>query len=94
MGAKPLREYMEVRGYADAAQWVYTQALEPGQLHNGDLISIHEVRQIHARAMTPVWQVPPHADATEREAPGMFREHDIRPFGGECDRRHGPWCPQ
>lgn len=23
VGAKPLAEYLEVRGYADAAQWVY-----------------------------------------------------------------------
>jgi len=27
VGAKPLREYMEVKGYADAARWVYAQAL-------------------------------------------------------------------
>ena len=30
VGNKELREYMEVRGYADAARWVYGQALEPG----------------------------------------------------------------
>ena len=30
VGAKPLREYMEVKGYADAARWVYAQALNPG----------------------------------------------------------------
>ena len=93
VGAKPLREYMEVKGYADAAQWVYTQALEPGDWHNGDLISIHEVRQIHARAMTPVWQVSPHPDATEREAPGMFREHDIRPFSGGMRPPTWPMVP-
>ena len=29
VGNKELREYMEVRGYADAAQWVYGQA--PGR---------------------------------------------------------------
>lgn len=29
VGAKPLREYAEVKGYADAAQWVYGQALDP-----------------------------------------------------------------
>ena len=32
--------------------------------------------------MTPVWQVAPHADATPREAPGRFREHEIHPFPG------------
>ena len=41
-----------------------------------------EVRQIHHAAMTPVWEVEPHPDATAREAPGAFREHDIRPFPG------------
>lgn len=30
VGAKPLKEYMEVQGYGSAAQWVYGQALEPG----------------------------------------------------------------
>ena len=30
VGNKELREYMEVKGYADAARWVYGQALEPG----------------------------------------------------------------
>jgi hypothetical protein len=44
-------------------------------------MSIHEVRQVHTLAMSPVWQVAPHPDGTEREAPGMFREHDIHPFG-------------
>ena len=79
VGAKPLREYMEVEGYAQAAHWVYGHALEP-DWHSGDLISVTEVRLIHERSMTPVWQVSPHPDAFDREGPGMFREHDIRPF--------------
>jgi hypothetical protein len=33
-------------------------------------------------AMTPVWDVEPHPDATPREEPGNFREHDIQPFPG------------
>lgn len=82
VGAKPLKEYLEVEGYARAARWVYGQALEPGDWATGELITVTEVKQIHARAMTPVWQVSPHPDATDREAPGMYREHDIRPFYG------------
>jgi integrase len=35
--------------------------------------------QIHALPMAAVWQIAPHTDATDREAPGMFREHDIHP---------------
>ncbi|MBG0813080.1 Fic family protein [Planomonospora sp. ID82291] len=80
VGAKSLREYNEVQGYGDAAQWVYGQALEPDVWHDGNLITLNEVRRIHHAAMTPVWDVAPHPDATEREGPGNFREHDIEPF--------------
>lgn len=82
VGAKPLKEYVEVQGYGAAARWVYGQALAPGDWHDGKLIRLYEVRQVHARAMGPVWEVAPHPDASEREGPGMFREHDIRPFDG------------
>ncbi|MFI6629818.1 Fic family protein [Nonomuraea fuscirosea] len=30
--------------------------------------------------MTPVWDIDPHPEATDREGPGNFREHDIHPF--------------
>lgn len=33
-------------------------------------------------AMTPVWNVSPHPEASGREGPGSFREHDIHPFSG------------
>ena len=79
VGSKPLKEYMEVKGYADAAQWVYSQALEPAGYADG-LISVTEVRGVHRMAMGPVWEVAPHEHATDAEAPGNFREHDIRPF--------------
>lgn len=82
VGAKPLREYMEVQGYGNAARWVYAHAIDPEDWRTDGLVSIHEVRQVHSLAMSPVWQVAPHPDATDREAPGMFREHDIHPFGG------------
>ncbi|WHT18714.1 Fic family protein [Crossiella sp. CA-258035] len=80
VGAKPLGEYNEVRGYADAARWVYGQALEPDDWHDGRLLTISEVRRVHHTAMTPVWDVAPHLEATDREGPGCFREHDIQPF--------------
>jgi Fic family protein len=80
VGAKPLKEYMEVKGYADAARWVYGQALEPDEWSHGDLISLNELRRIHHMAMTPLWDVAPHEAATDEEAPGNFRRHDIRPF--------------
>lgn len=80
VGAKPLREYNEVVGYAEAARWVYSQALEPDGWQDGRLLSVNEVRRVHHVAMTPVWDVAPHPDATDRERPGHFREHDIHPF--------------
>ncbi|WP_219667143.1 Fic family protein [Streptomyces bambusae] len=80
VGAKPLREYNEVQGYAEAARWVYGQALEPDAWHDGRLITLAEVRHIHHVAMTPFWNVAPHPDASGREAPGNFREHDIEAF--------------
>jgi Fic family protein len=82
IGAKPLKEYMEVRGYADAARWVYSQALRPDDWNDGSLITLNEVRRIHHTAMAPVWGVEPHPHATDAEAPGSFREHDIAPFSG------------
>jgi Fic family protein len=93
VGAKPLKEYMEVQGYGAAARWVYGQALEPGDWHNGELISLYEVRQVHALAMGPVWEVSPHPDATHREGPGLFREHDIHPFDGGMKPPDWPLVP-
>ncbi len=93
VGAKPLGEYNEVRGYADAARWVYGQAMEPGDRHDGRLVTLSEVRQVHHTAMTPVWDVAPDPQATSREAPGNFREHDIRPFSAGMTPPSWPLVP-
>jgi hypothetical protein len=82
VGDKELREYMEVKGYADAARWVYGQVLEPGAWTDGSLVTLTEVRHVHQMALGPVWEVAPHPNATPKEAPGGFREHDIAPFSG------------
>ena len=37
---------------------------------------------MHELTLGPVWDVAPHPNATDREAPGAFREHDIAPFPG------------
>ena len=89
VGNKELAEYMEVRGYADAANWVYGQALDPGAWSSGELLSLTELRHIHRLALTPVWDVAPHSSASRRERPGSFREHDLRPFPGGM--RPPPW---
>jgi Fic family protein len=80
VGSKELSEYMEVQGYANAARWVYGQALEPGAWNNGELLTLHEVRAVHQRAMTPVWEVMPHSQASDEERPGSWRRHDIETF--------------
>ncbi len=81
VGNKELREYNEVKGYADAADWVYRQAIAPGG-HTDGILTLTELRRIHQMAMTPVWDVAPHPDASPREGPGSFREHEIHPFPG------------
>jgi Fic family protein len=82
VGAKPLKDYLEVRGYGDAARWVYAQARGDRGPRSDKLVTITEIREIHRLAMSPVWEVEPHPDATPAEAPGGFREHDIRAFAG------------
>lgn len=82
VGSKELREYMEVRGYADAADWVYGQGLDGGDWTADGLVSLTELRHVHKLAMTPVWDVAPHPQATDKEVPGAFREHGIEPFPG------------
>lgn len=80
VGDKQLAEYLEVQGYAEAAQWVYQQGLAPGDWSTGELVTVTEVRHVHRVAMAKVWEVAPHPDANEREGPGSFREHNIQPF--------------
>jgi hypothetical protein len=82
VGNKELSEYLEVRGYANAADWVYAHAIQPGEWTDDSLLLLTELRHIHELAMTPVWDVAPHPNATDREKPGSFREHDIEPFPG------------
>jgi hypothetical protein len=82
VGEKQLSEYLEVQGYAEAARWVYDRAIAPGAWAPDTLITLAEVRQLHALAMAPVWQVAPHPDASDTERPGSWRRHDILPFPG------------
>lgn len=82
IGARPLKDYLEVRGYGDAARWVYAQAAGAGTFDAVSLVTITEIREIHRVALAPVWEVEPHGDAGPDEGPGAFRRHDIHPFGG------------
>ncbi|MGD0378486.1 MAG: Fic family protein [Acidimicrobiales bacterium] len=82
VGNKELREYLEVTGYADAAKWVYSQALEPGDWTSRSPLMMTEVRHVHDLALRPGWGVSPHPNAAPEEKPGSFRRHDIAPFPG------------
>lgn len=93
VGNKELAEYMEVRGYANAANWVYGQAIDPGDWSGGELLSLSELRHVHRLALTPVWEVAPHLHATDAERPGSFREHDLEPFPGGMRAPTWPHVP-
>lgn len=93
VGNKELREYLEVRGYADAADWVYGQGIQAGEWSEGAPISLTELRHVHRLALTPVWDVAPHPEATGKEGPGSFREHDIQPFPGGMRPPSWPQVP-
>ena len=82
VGNKDLKDYLEVQAYADAARWVYGQALDRGGWAGESLLTVTELRQVHQRVMGTVWDVAPHPRATDAERPGNFRQHDIRAFGG------------
>ncbi len=86
-------DYLEVRGYADAAQWVYTLALEPEDWTGEDLLSVTEVRHVHHVALAPVWEKFPHPDASDDERPGSFRRHDIQAFPGGMQPPSWPEVP-
>lgn len=79
VGNKELSEYLEVKGYADAAEWVYGQAIEP-EYNSEEPLTLTEIRKVHQLAMQPVWDVAPHPNASEQEGPGEFRCHEIHPF--------------
>jgi Fic/DOC family len=82
VGNKPLAQYLEVKGYADASRWVYEQAHGSIYWEGDRLITVTEIRHVHRLAMAPVWEAAPHPHAGPDEAPGDFRRHDIMAFPG------------
>jgi len=84
VGNKELCEYLDVQGYARAAQWVYAQATaaDVGGWGQSGLVSRTEVREVHRLAVGLVWDVcpPDNPPLDPREAAGNWRVHDIAPF--------------
>ncbi len=82
VGNKELREYMEVQGYGNAAEWVYGHAIEPGSWSTDSPLTLTDLRHAHQLVMDLVWDVAPHPQARDGERPGSFRCHDIQSFPG------------
>lgn len=80
VGAKELKDYMEVLGYAEASRWVFEQSGNVRTRQGDRLVTLTELRQLHHVAMTRVWEVAPHPAAEPSEAPGSFRRHEIAAF--------------
>jgi Fic family protein len=80
VGEKPHKDYLEVTGYAKAAEWVYRQAIEPKGWGGDELVSLTEVRQVHREVLTPSWDWLPDEGALPEESPGNWRRHNIQPF--------------
>lgn len=89
VGAKELKAYLEVQAYANAAEWVYSQAVRHRPEGGHPYITLTELREVHRLVVEPVWlQFPPERLDTN-EGPGSFRRHDIEPFTGGM--RPPPW---
>src|SRR6266498_1294875 len=78
VGSKELAEYLEVEGYAKAAQWIYAQAVQQTpDWSPGELISLTELREIHRLVVEPAWLHSPPEGLHPGEGPGS------RPSGGD-----------
>ncbi len=89
VGNKELQEYLEIQAYAEAAQWVYAQAINVDDWGGKDLINLTELRQIHKLVVEPVWRHFPPAGHDSEEGPGAFRRHDLHPLASGY--RPPPW---
>jgi Fic family protein len=79
-GSKDLVYYLEVQGYARAAEWVYGQAVADSQTsdHPWTLFSLQHVRQIHTELVGLVWSVRPLIGAG---SPGEWRRGSVAILG-------------
>jgi hypothetical protein len=80
VGDKELREYLEVEAYSKAAEWVYSQGINPNAWGANGLLTATELRNMHSLAIGPVWAAVPPADLGPDEHAGDFRRRDILPF--------------
>ena len=81
-GSKELKDYLEVLGYAEAADWVYHQAITPENWVHDELLVMSEIRYVHTLVLSKDWEVAPPKYSYDDERPGSFRKHNIEPFVG------------
>lgn len=82
VGNEELAQYLEVQGYAEAAEWVYEQATKAVSWAPTDHITLTELRHIHRTLVEAVWKVKPPDQLLPGEGPGSFRLHDVDTFVG------------
>lgn len=83
-GLPGMQDALEVMGYADAARWLYDQALTtPAPTEGQPIITLEEVRVMHHRAMAPVWLSYPPPQFKKGEGAGSFRLTDLKAFPDE-----------
>lgn len=82
VGNEELAQYLEVQGYAEAAEWVYQQATAASSQAPTDHITLTELRHIHRTLVESVWRVRPPEQLVAGEGPGSFRLHEIEVFPG------------
>lgn len=80
VGSKELRAYLEVQGYANAAEWVYARAVKVAPHSGGSYVTLQELREVHRQVVEPVWLQFPPERLDAKEGPGSFRRHDIEAF--------------
>jgi hypothetical protein len=67
VGDKELREYMEVQGYGNAADWAYGHGLDPGAWSKSEPLTITDLRHVHRLVMDLVWDVAPQTGSKTSE---------------------------
>lgn len=93
VGNKELREYLEVKAYAHAAEWVYAQGRgEHDWTGGGELLTLTEVRHVHRLTVGPVWDLFPPMTSIPGKAPATSGgTTSPRSRAGWC-RRHSREC--
>src|ERR1700690_1584681 len=70
VGNKELGEYLEVKAYAQAAEWVYAHGRAPAEWGAGDeLLTLTELRHIHRLRAAPAWRGAPPDKLRPEEGP-------------------------